>query len=309
MQSQKQCMYPENLQQPNGVTASYHNPGRSLNLNLKIHCYCVVQILPVLHLNSLCVPCPEKMITKFLVFPVSWPPCLCCIATTICECDESFWKKKTPQQIRLSFFYLLDYISSHTLILQNQKEKKNIRVTIPCKWSFVHEKHLKSTWKVKSTWKAPEKWKAHLKSEKHMKSTWKVKSTWKAHLKSEKHTWKVKNTWTCITNYRCIYVAYGLRFYNFLLIRISWRIAFGLMSCWHEVTTLRFVITSCSHVVTLCHRWCHLAHASGPIKGLRLHHRGFTPSSSPDEWGGTCARIDWRAGTSALLEPTSFKLN
>ena len=31
---------------------------------------CVVQIFPVLHLNSLCFPCLEKVITKFPVFPV-----------------------------------------------------------------------------------------------------------------------------------------------------------------------------------------------------------------------------------------------
>ena len=34
---------------------------------------CVVQIFPVLYLNSLCFPCLEKVITKFPVFPVLWP--------------------------------------------------------------------------------------------------------------------------------------------------------------------------------------------------------------------------------------------
>ena len=29
---------------------------------------------PVLSLNSLCFPCLEKVITKFPVFPVPWPP-------------------------------------------------------------------------------------------------------------------------------------------------------------------------------------------------------------------------------------------
>ena len=36
---------------------------------------CVVQIFPVLYLNSLCFPCLEKVLTKFPVFPVPWPPC------------------------------------------------------------------------------------------------------------------------------------------------------------------------------------------------------------------------------------------
>ena len=35
---------------------------------------CIVQIVPVLYLNSLCFPCLEKLITKFPVFPVPWPP-------------------------------------------------------------------------------------------------------------------------------------------------------------------------------------------------------------------------------------------
>ena len=36
--------------------------------------FCVVQIFPVLYLNSLCFPCLEKVITRFPVFPVPWPP-------------------------------------------------------------------------------------------------------------------------------------------------------------------------------------------------------------------------------------------
>ena len=36
---------------------------------------CVGQIFPMLYLNSLCFPCLEKLITKFPVFPVLWPPC------------------------------------------------------------------------------------------------------------------------------------------------------------------------------------------------------------------------------------------
>ena len=35
---------------------------------------CVDPIFPVLYLNSLCFPCLEKLITKFPVFPVPWPP-------------------------------------------------------------------------------------------------------------------------------------------------------------------------------------------------------------------------------------------
>ena len=38
---------------------------------------CVVQIFPVLYLNSLCFPCLEKVITKFSIFPVPWPPWMC----------------------------------------------------------------------------------------------------------------------------------------------------------------------------------------------------------------------------------------
>ena len=36
---------------------------------------CVVQIFPLLYLNSLCFPCLEKVITKLPVFPVPWSPC------------------------------------------------------------------------------------------------------------------------------------------------------------------------------------------------------------------------------------------
>ena len=36
----------------------------------------VVQIFLVLYLSSLCFPCLEKVITKFSVFLVPWPPCL-----------------------------------------------------------------------------------------------------------------------------------------------------------------------------------------------------------------------------------------
>ena len=35
---------------------------------------CVVQLFSVLCLNSLCFSCLEKVITKFPVFPVPWPP-------------------------------------------------------------------------------------------------------------------------------------------------------------------------------------------------------------------------------------------
>ena len=48
-----------------------------------------------------------------------------------------------------------------------------------------------------------------------------------------------------------IYVAYGLCFCNFSLIRIHWCAVFVRMSCWCKIATLRFVVMSCSHVVTL----------------------------------------------------------
>ena len=35
---------------------------------------CVFHIFPVLYLNSPCFPCQEKLIIKFPVFPVPWPP-------------------------------------------------------------------------------------------------------------------------------------------------------------------------------------------------------------------------------------------
>ena len=49
---------------------------------------CVVQIFPVLYLNSLCFPCLEKLITKFPVFPV-WLPscyfvCVCAVIFSVC---------------------------------------------------------------------------------------------------------------------------------------------------------------------------------------------------------------------------------
>ena len=44
---------------------------------------CVVQIFPVLYLNSLCFPCLEKLITKFPVFPVPWPATLPVFSTIL----------------------------------------------------------------------------------------------------------------------------------------------------------------------------------------------------------------------------------
>ena len=37
---------------------------------------CVSKTFPALQQNSLCFPCLEKVRTKFLVFPVPWPPCV-----------------------------------------------------------------------------------------------------------------------------------------------------------------------------------------------------------------------------------------
>ena len=101
-----------------------------------------------------------------------------------------------------------------------------------------------------------------------------------------------------------------------------------LLSChvWSRVMLIQgrnvmfcnyIMFTRCD-VTSWCHWWCHLAHASGPIKGLVPCHSGFTlssstdgftPSSSLNGWGGTCACIDWCADIPALLEPTSFKLS
>ena len=46
-----------------------------LNLREVWEIPCVVKIFPVLHLDSLCFPCLERLITEFPVLPVPWPPC------------------------------------------------------------------------------------------------------------------------------------------------------------------------------------------------------------------------------------------
>ena len=52
---------------------------------------CVVQIFPVLSLNSLCFPCLEKMLTKFPVFPVPWPPCITFATFESLDCNCTYF--------------------------------------------------------------------------------------------------------------------------------------------------------------------------------------------------------------------------
>ena len=88
------------------------------------------------------------------------------------------------------------------------------------------------------------------------------------------------------------------------------RIWSHVMLMWGSNVTFSDYIVFTRHDVTSWHHWWHhLAYALEPIKCLMPHHWGFTPGSSPNEWGGTHACIDWCTGTPALLEPTSFKLN
>ena len=88
---------------------------------------CVVQNFPVFYLNSLCLPCLEKLITKFPVFPVPCHPEQTCTFLTLLNFYFLFFfpnrrtlkfmemkcnptNKKIVAYIRRHLFYL-DYVT------------------------------------------------------------------------------------------------------------------------------------------------------------------------------------------------------
>ena len=125
------------------------------------------------------------------------------------------------------------------------------------------------------------------------------------------YNFKRRIGWNSATKikYICSIQAVFLQLFPYTCL-LTCRIWFRVMLMWgHNTTFYNYIVFTHHDITSWHHWWCHLAHVSGPIKGLAPHHRGFTPSSSPNGWGGTHACIDWRADAPTLLEPTSFKLN